>query len=227
MEQAIVDNLNKIQLTKEEEEDIFISTTSTPDLIEERSLSLFRRLLADWQQNLRALKSTLKGAWKMGFDLRIVEVGNNVLQFKFSLMYQLEWVEKGGPWNFVNNLLLLCRWRHGLSIANITFSHFPCWVQIWGLPFKHITEEAGKDIGCKLGRVIEVEKRSLQVDHAKFLRVRVDLPIEKPLRREGYITNTDGDRVWVTFRYERLPTFCYACGKLGHDGKHCSLSCES
>ena len=60
MEQAIVDSLNKLQLTKEEEEDIFISTKSTPDLIEECSLSLFGRLLADRQQNLRALKSTLK-----------------------------------------------------------------------------------------------------------------------------------------------------------------------
>ena len=62
MEQAIVDSLNKLQLTKEEEEDIFISTKSTPDLIEECSLSLFGRLLADRQQNLRALKSTLKAA---------------------------------------------------------------------------------------------------------------------------------------------------------------------
>nr|POE45567.1 hypothetical protein CFP56_39567 [Quercus suber] len=35
------------------------------------------------------------------------------------------------------------------------------------------------------------------------------------------------DRVWVAFKYKRLPTFCYDCGKLGHDGKHCSTGCES
>lgn len=148
-------------------------------------LSLFGRLLADRQQNLRAFKSTLKATWKMGSDLRIVEVGNNILQFKFSSMCQLEWVEKSGPWNFDNNLLLLCRWRRGLSTANITFSHSSFWVQIWGLPFEHMTEEAGKDIGSKIGRVIEVDKRSLQADQAKFLRVRLDLPIEKPFRRGG------------------------------------------
>lgn len=25
------------------------------------------------------------------------------------------------------------------------------------------------------------------------------------------------------FRYERLPTFCYVCGKIRHDEKHCSV----
>ena len=108
MEQAIVDSLDRLQLTKEEEEDIVISTKSTPNLLEECSFSLFGRLLADRQQNQRAFKSTLRSTWKMGSDLRIVEVGNNILQFKFSSMYQLEWVEMSGLWNFKNNLLLLC-----------------------------------------------------------------------------------------------------------------------
>lgn len=48
-----------------------------------------------------------------------------------------------------------------------------------------MTEEAGREIGGKIGRVMEVDKRSWQTDQAKFVRVRVDLPIEKPLRRGG------------------------------------------
>lgn len=108
MEQTIVDSLKNLQLTREEEEDIFIYSNSSPDLLEECALSLFGRLLADRNQNQRALKNTLRSAWKMGSDLRIVEVGNNILQFKFSSMFQLEWVERSGPWNFENNLLLLC-----------------------------------------------------------------------------------------------------------------------
>ena len=94
----------------------------------------------------------------MGSNLRIVEVGNNLLQFKFSSRYQLKWVEKSGPWNFDNNLLLLCRWRKGLTSNNISFSSSPFWVQIWGLPFENMTEVIGKDIGSKIGRVLEVDK---------------------------------------------------------------------
>ena len=125
MEHTTVDNLKNLQLTKEEEEDIFISSNSSPDLLEECALSLFGKLLVDRNQNQRALKNTLRSTWKIGSDLRIVEAGNNVLQFKFSSMYQLEWMERSGLWKFENNLLLLCRWRRGLSSANLIFTHAP------------------------------------------------------------------------------------------------------
>ncbi|XP_023929268.1 uncharacterized protein LOC112040617 [Quercus suber] len=160
----------------------------------------------------------------MGSNLRIVEVGNKIMQFKFSLRYQLEWVEKIGPRNFDNNLLLLCRWKKGLTSKNISFSHSPFLVQIWGFPFENMTKEIGKDIGNKIRRVLEVDKQAMQANQAKFLRIRVEVPIDKPLRRGGYFKNEEGGRCWIDFRYERLPTFCYICGILGHDEKHCHLN---
>ena len=54
------------------------------------------------------------------------------------------------------------------------------------------------------------------------MRVRVALPITKPLCRGGYIVGTDGERTWVKFKYERLPMFCHCCGLLGHDLRHCA-----
>ena len=168
------------------------------------------------------MKNTLKAAWKMGSDLRIFEVGNNTFQFKFSSRYQMEWVENGGPWNFENNLLLFCRWKKGLTSENITFTHSSFWVQLWGLPFELMTEMVGRDIGNSMGRFIELDKRANQFDQAKFLRIRVELPVEKPLQRGGNIMGMEGDKYWIHFKYERLPTFCFFCGKMGHDLKHCN-----
>lgn len=128
MEQEVINSLQHLCLTKEEEEDITITTMSRSDFLKECALSLFEQLLVDKHQNHRALKSTLKSAWKMGSELRIVDVGKNIFQFKFGMEYQLEWVKRNGPWNFENNLLLLCRWRKGLSISNISFTHSPFWV---------------------------------------------------------------------------------------------------
>ena len=56
-------------------------------------------------------------------------------------------------------------------------------MQIWGLPFENMIEDIGKDIGSKIGRVLEVDKRAMQADQAKFLRIRVEMQIDKPLRR--------------------------------------------
>ena len=38
----------------------------------------------------------------------------------------------------------------------------------------------------------------------------------------GFLSGSDGQRVWTTFKYERLPLFCHFCGLLGHDLKHCA-----
>ena len=82
MDPSILSSLQNLQLTKEEEEAIPILVTNCFGLLEECSLSLFGRLLSDWQQNQRALKNTLRLAWKMGSNMRIVEVGNNILQIQ-------------------------------------------------------------------------------------------------------------------------------------------------
>ena len=145
MKQEVLNNFQKLQLTKEEADDIFITSI------------------------------TMKTVWKMGSDLRIVEVGNNVFQFKFGSVCQLEWVERSGPWSFDNNLLLLCRWWKGLTASNIVFTHSSFWVQVWGLPFEYMSEDAGKDIGSRLGKVLEMDKRSLQAEQAKFMRIRVEI----------------------------------------------------
>ena len=106
----------------------------------------------------------------MGSDLRIVDLGKNIFEFKFSPNYQLEWVERNGPWNFDNNFLLLYRWRKGLSVTNISFTHSPLWIQVWGLPFESMTEEVGKDLGSKLGKYIELDRQSWLSEQAKFMQ---------------------------------------------------------
>ncbi|KAL0011160.1 hypothetical protein SO802_006268 [Lithocarpus litseifolius] len=227
MEQTVLDGLQNLQLTKEEEDSIQISAHNNVNLLEECHLSLFGKLLSNRKQNQRALKSTLRSVWRMGPDLRIMEVGNDILQFKFSSKHQLECVERNGPWNFDNNLLLLCRWRRGLVATNITFSHSLFWVQVWGVPFELMTEITGRDIGNTMGKFVEMDKRSWQMEQAKFMRLRVELPIDRPLRRGGYLRNMEGEKTWVTFKYERLLNICFACGRIGHDVRHCEVAIES
>lgn len=79
----------------------------------------------------------------------------------------------------------------------VTFTDLPIWVQIWGLPFDLINVEAGLKIRNSLGQVVEVE--ALTRDQARFLRVRVVTPLDKPIRRGGSIVNPEGDKTWISF----------------------------
>ena len=84
MDETALNDLQKLKLTKEKGEEICIISTNQSNHLEECSLSLFGKLLSDRHQNSRALKNTFRMAWKLGSDLRIVDVGNSILQFKFS-----------------------------------------------------------------------------------------------------------------------------------------------
>uniref|UniRef100_A0A7N2R9S6 Uncharacterized protein n=1 Tax=Quercus lobata TaxID=97700 RepID=A0A7N2R9S6_QUELO len=55
-----------------------------------------------------------------------------------------------------------------------------------------MSQDVGEEIGSKLGKFIEVDRRSWQSDQAKFMRVRVKLEIDKPLRRGAYIASSEG-----------------------------------
>nr|POF04633.1 hypothetical protein CFP56_39167 [Quercus suber] len=35
------------------------------------------------------------------------------------------------------------------------------------------------------------------------------------------MANLDGERLWVTFKYERLLTICFLCGRIEHNDRHC------
>ena len=125
MEQDLIEGMKHMRLTKEEEVQISVLGEGRFELLEECSLSLMGCLLTNRKQNQRALKNTLRLAWKVGLDLRIVKVGNDIYQFKFSNEHQLKWVESNGPCNFKNNLLLLQRWKRGVTANNIIFTHSP------------------------------------------------------------------------------------------------------
>lgn len=77
-------------------------------------------------------------------------------------------------------------------------------------------------MGRGLGRVLVVDYKALLSDQARFLRLWVEIPLNKPLHRGGPVVNPEGDKVLVAFKYERLDGLCFNCGLLGHEARICA-----
>ena len=145
--------------------------------------------------NQRAAKTYLRSAWKLGQDLKIVEVGDGLFQFNLAMECQLVWTVE-----FDNHLLLLRRWERGMMENSVTFTYLPIRVEVWGLPFDLFSEEVGTDIGKGLGCVVDIDSKSITSDQARFLQIRVGIPLDKPIRRGSKIQGPEGDTVWIAFK---------------------------
>ena len=156
------------------------------------NLSLVGKFLFLKPINYCAAKETIRAIWRMGRSLRIVEVGNDLLQFQFPTEFQLQWVLDNGPWAFDNNLLVLCRWDKGMNAFSVTLTHAQFWVQVWGLPFDLMTLKIRTLVRNSMGRCLQVDGRIEQSEQARFLCVKVELPLYKPLRRGGSFYQSRG-----------------------------------
>ena len=222
MAEDMINSLEKMTLTTEEEEVIAVSDEGRKEEVESCTQSLIGKFLTCKPFNKRAALNTLKRSWGLEESVQVMEVGTNLFQFKFNTEYDLERVFRGGPWTFDNQVLMLRRWQRGMTAENIRFESVSLWIQIWGAPFDMVSPKVATEVGSRLSEVEEVEKCRRQDTQSLFMRVKVAIPISKPIRWGGFLAGSDGQRTWVTFKYKRLPLFCHWCGILGHDIKHCA-----
>ena len=127
---------------------------------------------------------------------------------------------KGGPWSFDNQLLMLKKWQKGTIASNVKLDYASLWIQIWGALFDMVSPQVATKVGSRLGVMEDIERRRKQDVPIYFMRVRVAMPILKPLRRGGFIMDSDGECTWVNFKYEKLPIFSHFYGLLEHDLSH-------
>ena len=192
MAEDVTESMVSLKLTSEEEEDIQVSDEGRMDEINSCALSLIGKFLTCKPFNRKAAKNMLQRVWVLGKELQIFEVGINLFQFKFQSEYKLDRILRGGPWTFDNQLLMLTWSRTGMSANNVVLEHASLWVQIWGVPFDMMSPNVATEVGNKMGVVEDVECRRRMDEQNFFLRVKVVLPISKPLWRGGFLLGSDG-----------------------------------
>ncbi|KAL4365601.1 hypothetical protein AHAS_Ahas07G0122400 [Arachis hypogaea] len=73
-----------------------------------------------------------------------------------------------------------------------------------------------------MGIVKECDLYSAGPRKGSFIKANIHMNLAEPVRKGIHMGSKKDGKTWVDFRFERLPTFCYYCGLIGHD----EVSCE-
>lgn len=181
--------------------------------------SLLGKLWTDNAYNVRAFKQTIVEFWRLKNPVETQELGKNLYLFRFCNKRDLENVIKNGPWSFDRNIMVLKRVTGTEQPSEIEMNSMSFWARIYDLPLKLRFESMAKKLGNVMGQFVEADaKESHRL--GRFLRTKVTINLTKPLKR-GTIIRYNGKDLMVFFKYERLPTFCFMCGRIGHQLSGC------
>lgn len=80
----------------------------------------------------------------------------------------------------------------------------------------YMNRQHGSLLGNTLGEVEDIEVDTDDTRWGPFLRLRVQINLKKALARRRSL-EVRVDKVLIPIRYEKLPRFCFSCGKIIHD----------
>nr|POE70498.1 uncharacterized protein CFP56_22898 [Quercus suber] len=109
------------------------------------------------------------------------------------------------------------------SIPFLEYAYVTFWVQFHNIPLKNLTYETGELIGRTIGTVMAVADPENDGSGGEFLRVRLTMDITKPLPRCSKLRSEGKQLGLVGIKYERLPNFCYWCGRVTHGERDCEV----
>ncbi|XP_075473867.1 uncharacterized protein At4g02000-like [Primulina tabacum] len=213
--------LADLSLIGDEEEELIFDSTSFDHPTEGQNLVLVGCVLTDRNVNFKAMKNILADLWRPVRGVHISEIGDNRLLFQFFHQMDLERILEGGPWTFDNQFIILHHLQEGELPMHVPLFSLNFWVQIYGLPIGYFSESIGKQPGAFLGTLLEYDDTNNSGAWRTYMRIRVAIDVRQSLKRCKKIKKAGCDWIIVQFKYEKLGSFCFVCGCLGHTERFC------
>jgi hypothetical protein len=136
-----------------------------------------------------------------------------------------DYVVDGPSWVVDKHTVLLQEFNPGLKPRYMVFNKLKVWARIFNLPFGYMHKRWGDVISsslCMEGSVPVVYCDDIGRCWGSFMRVRVEVDIDKMLRRGVKVFSQCRNTTdWFDVQYEQLPHYCFSCGVIGHSSLEC------
>ncbi|KAF8395337.1 hypothetical protein HHK36_019282 [Tetracentron sinense] len=189
--------------------------------------SIVGKFLVDKPFNLMSAKKTMLQAWRSKSNITTLDLSKDMVLFMFDEVSDLNKVLANSPWAFNGHLLALQKWKEDTSVSEFVFDSISIWTQIHDLPLDWITRRIGMQLGSDIGCVEDVDIPFGGILGGKFIRIRVCINLNRPLVQFVIAKRKNAEPRFLEVKYERLPIFCFKCGKIGHDNRQCSTLTDS
>ncbi|KAL5759511.1 hypothetical protein ACOSQ2_018349 [Xanthoceras sorbifolium] len=181
---------------------------------------LVGKVLSCKKVNREAFRGVIEQLWSVIGSVEIESLGDNLFVFFFKRLEDRASVWARGPWHFDHNLIVLEKPEGVGAISKMNFDKLEIWVQVYNIPLMCMNRGMARLIAEQIGEVVEIPGESKDC-RGRFLRVKVQIDISRSLKRVVRM-DVDGDLIVALLKYERLPEFCFACGKIGHGMRDCT-----
>jgi hypothetical protein len=168
----------------------------------------------------------MEKAWGLHRPAQFWDIGENRFVIRFATEGDWKHVMRNGPWQFDFNAVLLKDYDGSVRPSDMVFDTMEIWVRVLDLPMDMMNRVYGELIGNWIGRFISVEVDSEGMAWGKDLKIRVAIRVDQPLV-QGVPLKESGDEVegkWFDIKYEKIPHFCFDCGRLVHAVEGCQAS---
>ncbi|KAJ4830930.1 hypothetical protein Tsubulata_031093 [Turnera subulata] len=127
---------------------------------------------------------------------------------------------KGEPWSFDKRLMVMKQVTGAEQLSTTPITDCAFRIKVYDIPFRLRADSFVAEVGNRLGSFIATDERGV-IGWGSFLRIRVLIDVTQPLKKEVLCQVRDQPILSFRISYEKLPNFCYACGRIGHLVKEC------
>lgn len=220
--QDVLKGYSYLNISDDDQEGLVLEELPTDKQNGDYDRCVIGSFLTNRKVNFGAMQETLSAIWRPVKGVFMEETTYpNLFIFKFFHELDMKMVLNDGPWTFNQQVLLLKKLDINEQLKDVKLTEIFIWLQIYDLPVGFNSECILKSIGNYVGKFVEADEKNFEGSWRNYLRVKVALDVQKPLKSQMKIKKAGGEWLWIRFKYERLPSFCFYCGLIGHSDKFC------